>query len=193
MKVQGLLFACSLGLFFVLILAFIVEEQPRVEKVDLDSGKVVVTHTGHGIAHPQYSTMLRGGSGKDRHENILWLGWGFGAITCTMFVALLGFGARRKDVVGPIKIPITIGGIIYFLIWSALVWSYRGYMNGDTEGRFLALPYPTAWMIYGIWLFPAFFIILFIVNYEKYFWNDDIEAEFNAILEAKKNREEGTA
>lgn len=193
MKVQGLMFACCLGLLFVLVMAFTIEERPAVETVDTETQEVSTSYQGHGVAHPEYSTMLRGGSGKDRHDHVLWLGWFFGAVISTLFVSCLAFGARRKDVVGPLKVPIAIGGVIYVLIWTAIVWSYRGYMNGDTEGRFLALPIPTAWMVYGFWLFPVFFIVFFVVTYDKHFWNDELESEFNAILEAKKKREEGAA
>ena len=96
-----------------------------------------------------YTTLFRS------HDHILFLGWLFGILISALFVTCLAFGARRNDVVGPIKIPITIGGIIYLLIWSALVWSYRDYMNGNIDGRFLLLPIPLAWMIYGLLLFPA--------------------------------------
>ena len=193
MKVQGLIFASCLGLLFVLIMAFIIEERPVVELTRAETGETYIAHQGHGVGHPTYSTMLQGGSGKDRHEGILWLGWLFGIFISTLFVSALAFGARRKDVVGPIKVPIAIGGVIYLLIWTAMVWTYRGFMNGDTEGRFLSLPIPTAWMVYGFWLFPTFFIALFIIKYNDFFWNDEIESEFNEILEAKKRREEGAA
>lgn len=193
MKVQGLVVACCLALVFVLIAAFTIEEKPGVEMVDSESGEASISYLGHGFEHPDYSTMQRGGPGKERHDHILWLGWFFGVVVCTLFVSLLAFGARRNDEVGSIKIPFTIGGVIYVLIWSAMIWSYRGYMNGDTESRFLLLPIPTAWMVYGIWLFPAFFIVLFVVKYEEYFWNDESERKFNEILEAKKCREEGAA
>ncbi len=192
MKIEGLLFVCCLGLVFVLIAAFMIAEQPSYDRLDLDTMETHTIVQGHGVAHPSYPTMLRGGSGKERHEPILLRGWFFGVVVSTVFVACLAFGARRNGEVGPIKVPIAIGGVIYILIWTAMVWTYRGYMNGDTEGRFLLLPIPTAWMVYGFWLFPAFFIGLFIVNYEKYFWNEESEAKFNAILEAKKRREEGT-
>ena len=193
MKVQGLIIACCLGMVFVLVMALTIEERPAIESIDAETGAVTKSYQGHGFEHPEYSTMQRGGPGKERHEHILLLGWFFGAIVSTLFVALLAFGARRNDIVGPIKIPLTIGGIIYVLIWTATVWSYRGYMNGDIEGRFLALPIPMAWMVYGTWFFPAFFIVLFVVKYEDYFWNDESAAKFEAILEAKKRREEGAA
>jgi hypothetical protein len=31
------------------------------------------------------------------------------------------------------------------------------------------------------------------VSFKKHFWNDEIESEFNAIMEAKRRREEGAA
>lgn len=193
MKVQGLLFACCLGLVLVLVMAFTIEERPAVEVMNFETGETSLSYRGHGVEHPEYSTMLRGESGKERHEHILWLGWFFGVLISTLFVACLAFGARRNDVVGPIKVPIAIGGVIYLLIWSALVWSYRDFMNGNIDGRFLLLPIPLAWMVYGLWLFPTFFIVLFVVKYEEYFWNDESESKFREILEAKKRREEGAA
>ncbi len=193
MKVQGLLFACCLGMSLVLAFAFTIEERPAVKVLDIESGETSISYRGHGVAHPDYATLLRGESGKERHEHILWLGWFFGILVSTLFVACLAFGARRNDVVGPIKVPIAIGGVIYLIIWTVMVWTYRDYMNGSMDGRFLALPIPLAWMVYGFWLFPAFFIVLFVVKYEEYFWDEESESKFKEILEAKKRREEGAA
>lgn len=193
MKVQGLIFACCIGLMFVLIMALTIDEKPLVEVIDAGIGETSMVAQGHGFVHPDFETMHRGGSGKERHDHILLLGWLFGTLITTLFVALLAFGTRRNDKVGPLRIPLTIGGVIYVLLWTAIIWSYRGYMNGDTESQFLLLPTPMAWMIYGFWMFPIFFIVLYVVSFKKHFWNDEIESEFNAIMEAKRRREEGAA
>lgn len=193
MRLQWLMYLCCLGMCFVLLMVFTIEEQPAYELMNADTQAITVAHDGHGTAHPEYDTMLQGGPGEARHGHILWLGWLFGTIIAVLFVTTLAFGARRNDVVGPIGKPILIGGIIYVLIWTAMVWTYSDYMKGNTEARFLLLPIPTAWMVYGYWLFPVFFIILFIKAYPKYFWDPDTEAKFKAIIDAKQERDGGAA
>ena len=193
MKPQYILCLCSLGMLFVLALLFVIEEKPKQELVDLETQEITVTYQGHGVVHPEHGTMLQGGPGKERHDHILWLGWVFGALIAVLFVTSLAFGARQNDKVGPLGKPIFIGGVIYVLIWSAMVWTYHGYMNGDTEGRFLFLPIPTALMVYAYWGFPLYFIIMYMVMFPKYIWSEETEAKFFALVEAKKNNDGGAA
>ena len=193
MKTQAILCLCSLGMLFVLGLLFVIEERPKQESVDLNTQEITVVYHGHGVAHPEYKTMLKGGSGTDRHGHILWLGWTFGALIAVMFVTALAFGARQNDQVGPIGKPIFIGGVIYVLIWTAMVWTYSGYMNGDNEGRFLFLPIPTAWMVYGYWGFPLYFIGLYIYMFPKYIWSEETEEKFYALVRAKGDNDGGAA
>lgn len=192
MKPQLILCICSLGMLFVLGLLFVVEERPVVETVNLETQEITVSHQGHGIPHPEHSTMLIGGPGKERHDNVLWLGWLFGTLIAILFVTALAFGARRNDKVGPLGKPIFVGGVIYVLIWTAMVWTYSGYMNGDTEARILYLPIPTALMVYAYWGFPLFFIIVYMVAFSKHIWSEETEREFYKIVKAKRESDGGT-
>lgn len=193
MRLQWLLYMCCLSMCFVLIGIFTIEEQPAIERMNADTQEITVSYEGHGVAHKEFGTMLQGGSGEARHSHILWLGWFFGAVISIFFVLVLAFGARQQDKVGDLAKPLFIGGIVYTLIWTAMVWTYADYMKGNTEGRFLLLPIPTAWMVYGYWLMPCFFIVLFIWAYPKYFWPPDTEAKFKAIIDAKNERDGGAA
>lgn len=170
---------------------FVIPEQPTVEVIDPETGEISIVHRGHGFTHPEYSTMSVGGPGAERHDHILWLGWALGSLICIFFVGCLAFGARKEDKVGAIAKPLFIGGIAYVGVWTMMFVTYRNYMNGDTEGRFLLLPIPTAWMIYGVWLLPAFFIINYIFAFNRQFWNDDLHKKFDAILERSRNRDNG--
>ena len=69
MKVQGLIFACCIGLMFVLIMALTIDEKPLVEVIDAGIGETSMVAQGHGFVHPDFETMHRGGSGKERHDH----------------------------------------------------------------------------------------------------------------------------
>ena len=192
MKLQWVLFAILLGMCGVVALTFIIEERPYVETVTEDGG-VTKTYQGHGLDHPQFESMEIGGPGAERHEHILWLGWVLAMLEILFFVCCLAFGARRNGRVGPIAKPLAFGAVVYMIVFTMMILAYRGFMNADEYPFFLSLPVPTAWMLYGVWVWPAFFILLYIITYGRYIWTDEDQVRFDEILEQRRRHEQESA
>lgn len=162
--------------------AIIVGETPYVDSEPDESGAVTRTYTGHGIGHPEFSTMLAGGPGTERHANIFWAGLAFAVSQALFFIALLLFGIRKKDDPGPALVPVLVAGGVFVAIFVMLFISYRGYMDDPSPKLFLSLPAPTAWMIYGVWLFPVTFVFLYRRYFDNWFLTDEDMDRFNAII-----------
>jgi hypothetical protein len=100
MKLTVLMGLLSLGLCSVLLAIFLIEERPSIDSID-ESGDVSTVYLGHGQPHDEFDTLLTGGSGLERSDNILWLGAVFGLLQIGFFVCCLLFGIRRGGVIGP--------------------------------------------------------------------------------------------
>jgi len=181
-KLPWFILALLLAICGVVVAAFIAGEEPYTDSDPDESGAVTRTYSGHGIAHPQFKTMLTGGPGVDRHSNILWLGWAYAVLQALFFVSLLIFGMRKKGEHGPALVPLIVGGAIFVCVFTMLFLSYRGYMSDTDPSLFLTLPKPTAWMIYGIWLFPISFVFIYRRYFDSWFLSDDDMEQFKAIL-----------
>lgn len=173
--------------------AFIAGEEPYVDNEPGESGVVSRTYLGHGVAHDTYSTMLAGGPGAERHSNILWAGWAFAVLQAVFFVALLAFGMRKKGESGPALIPIVVGGAIFVGIFTMLFFAYRTYMNNADPGLVLALPKPTAWMIYGVWFFPVVFVFIYRYFFSTWYLTDEDMERFRAIMAERQAADEERA
>lgn len=146
-------------------------------------------YMGHGYDHPRYRTMQASGSGLVRHGRILWLGWGFGVLYIGFFISCLALGMRKKEKVGPALIPLTVGGAIFAGIMTLMFFAYRGYMNEESHGFFLALPIPTAWMIYGLWVFPHCFMFLYVFTFDRWNLTHDEVRQFHEMVAEKRGNE----
>lgn len=147
---------------------------------------------GHGRAHPEIAKILIGGDGAARHENILWYGMAFGLLQVAFFVACLAFGASRQDSIGRLTVPIGIGTAVYVVITACMFLSYRTYANEDSPALFLAFPKPTAWMMYGMWIFPVYFIFIYLFTFDKWFMTENDLKRFEEIVaEKRRNQAEG--
>jgi hypothetical protein len=62
-------------------------------------------------------------------------------------------------------------------------------MQGGARPQFLALPLPTAWMIYGLWAAPVFFIVLYATAFDRWTYTDADRARFAELLAARADRE----
>ena len=193
MKLPYLLFALLLGMCGVIVAAFMIDEVPYTEAVPEAGGESVKTYLGHGFTHPEFETMQVGGDGAERHAKVLWLGWGFGMLQIAFFLTCLAFGSRKHGRVGPFLKPIAIAGVIYAAIFTMMFVAYRGYANEDSHALFLALPIPTAWMIYGVWIFPLFYMLLYMYHFDSWTFTEEDQAEFDRLVAARRATEAGEA
>jgi hypothetical protein len=185
MKLTGLMGLICLGLSLVLLATFVIEERPAVESIDAD-GNATTAYLGHGQAHPELETLLIGGPGAERGQHIWVLALLFGALQIAFFVCCMLLGVRRNGVIGPAGKFIIGGGAIYLLIFAALMFSYRSYMNADPLDLVGSLPPPTAWMLYAMWTVPLLFLLVFVLGFRRFVWDDDNDRILAEIVAAKR-------
>ena len=189
MKLSHLLFAILLAMCVVIVATFVIGETPSVDVISEQTGEASRTQLGHGFPHPKFATMQSGGSGGSgavRHGRILWFGWAFGMLQIALFVALVAYGGQRNGRLGPLKVPILVGGILYAATFTAMVYAYQGYMLEKTHPIFLSLPVPTAWMIYGVWPIPLVFMFLYMFTFDSWIFRAEDMTRFEEILAEKQ-------
>ena len=102
--------------------------------------------------HPNFESMLSSGSAAPGGLPIILVGWATGLLIIVMIGIFLLIGEAptakrlRRWIVG--------GTAVYGLIFCALMLSYLDFLEGGPLEIFGGLPAPTAWMMYGVWLFP---------------------------------------
>ena len=193
MKAPWIVFGLLLALCAVTGYIVLLEEVPAgpvPAGADATAGSGAI-YLGHGFTHDRFASMDQGGSGAARHEQLFWPALAFGVLQLILMAALLVFGARRGERLGSLALPIAIGGVLWALIFSMVMLSYRHYMGEEAHEFFLALPKPTAWFVYGFWPFPLIFVAIYVVTFKRFFVTDEDLERFQALLSAK-NSESGT-
>ena len=138
------------------------------------------TSDGQGFAHSTYKAMDQGGDGAGRHQALLVSGWIFGSLLIAFFVSLLAWGMLRQ----PFQAETTdanrtggtalhlwlflIGGLFYEGIFGMMCLAYRNSLTSP-EVAFLG-PFPSglSWLLFGIWSFPTYFIVLYVIFFNRY-------------------------
>ncbi len=182
MKLPGLLFVILLAMCGVVGISLIIGETPSTETVSAETGQVVTTPLGHGITHPRFATMQSGGDGLARHQPVLWLGWAFAMLQVALFISLLACGGEKQGRLGPLKVPLLVGGMLYAAVFTALIYSYHQYMREDMHAMFLSLPIPTAWMIYGVWPIPVVFVFAYMLTFDRWVFRPEDKRRFEQLL-----------
>lgn len=189
MKLSVVMGLTCLGLSFVLLAMFVIEEVPTTESTDA-AGNPTTVYLGHGQAHPDHELMLVGGSGADRGEHIWGLGFVYGALQLVFFTCCLLLGVRRNGIVGRAGWFIGAGAVIYFVAFVGLMLSYRDYMAAETLSTFGSLPRPTAWMLYAVAPVPLLFLLVFVLGFRRYIWDEESERALQRIVADKRAAEE---
>ena len=189
MKLPFLTGLACLGLTLVLLATFAVEERPSLRATDA-AGQASVAHLGHGRPHPEFDSMLIGGSGAERGEPIWGLAFAFGALEIAVFGCCMLLGVRRNGVIGRAGKHIVAWSVVYLLAFAGTMLSYRSYMGADSLMTFGGLPVPTAWMLYVITPIPLVFLLIFVLGFREFIWNDDSERALARIVADKRAAEE---
>ena len=164
MKIAVFLFALLIGMCLILGYVLMTEEPSE----------------GHGIPHPEFSTMLRGGDGATRLAPVLWAGWLLGVFQIFFFVGLLAFGVQKARRFPTESRLLVIGALIYAGVFTWMVLAYNGFARTANPELVLSFPLPTAIMLYGVGFTPLIFIVLYLVRFEPWVIDDD---DLNAFLE----------
>ena len=172
-------FLKPLGLFILLVSVWIV----LVAAIHLRDGS-----TEYGSARTDHTEMQAGGSGELRHGHLLLVGWLFGLLEVAIFVTLLALGLRRRKDSGGQGWLLFFGGVVLAGVMTALFLGYRQYMTASEPSFLGPFPTPTAIMIFGIWLAPVIFVVLYVVYFDRWIVSEDDLKRYEHILEDRRRR-----
>jgi len=115
-------------------------------------------------------------------SSALIMGIVFGSISIILFAIFLFIGIYQKRY-SKIKIWIWfIGLIIYLGIFILGMHDYLVYINSRSPAIFLGFPTPTVWMLFGIYLFPLYFTIFYIIKFRYWVLNPESERQFKELI-----------
>jgi len=129
--------------------------------------------------HPKSSGLLK--SVADQPD-ILGPGYLVGFFFVSIISLCVLVGMSKRGSLGWVGKWLVSCFICYLLVYTSLVWVYSTYEAGPNAAFWGGFPLPTAIMIYGIWGFPAFFITLFVVTYDQWFYRDSDRKTFQDLL-----------
>jgi len=158
------LLATSLALLGLVILALVVPGSPELA----------------ARPHPTIESMLSSGAGAPGGPRTLWAGFVTGLLVILMIGLLLLVGVA-PDATG-LKRWIVGCTAAYGLVFGALMLSYLQYLEGGPLRIFGGLPAPSAWMMYGVWLFPWVFIIGYVVTFHTSYFPPESQERFRELL-----------
>ena len=138
------------------------------------------TPDGQGFSHSTYKAMDQGGDGSGRHQALLVSGWIFGSLLIAFFVSLLAWGMLRQPFqaettgtnrTGRTALPLwlfLIGGLFYEGVFGMMCLAYRNSLTSPDVVFLGPFPSGVSWLLFGIGLFPAYFIVLYVIFFNHY-------------------------
>ena len=130
---------------------------------------------GHGVPHPDFPQMNQGGTAQ-RHENLITIAGLYGALQIVVLVAGLCLGICHRSRL----FPMLLGGSAYLAIYTAVVVTYSNGM--DNAPTMLGFPLPTMLMVFGLWGTPWFFVVMYVVKFKAWVFDDNDARKFAELL-----------
>ena len=134
--------------------------------------------------HATIESMLSAGPGAPGGSGTLWAGFATGLLVIVMIGLFLLVGVAP----GATGLKRWIVGctVVYGLVFGGLMLSYLEYLEGGPLRIFGGLPAPSAWMMYGVWLFPWVFILGYVVTFHTSYFPPESEERYRELLRSKK-------
>ena len=142
---------------------------------------------GLNIPHPEYPDMLQGRPGVETQSHIKWLGYAFGIIQFFFFAALILFCLDKQGRLKKLKTPVLFAAglcITALTLTMAAYWTFAREGSGQLFGGF---PLPTALMLYALWPMQLFFVVIYVVYYDKAIFTPEDNDTFQALLRAHRD------
>ncbi len=137
----------------------------------------------NGTVHEDYPSMLKSGSTVMWLDGSKWLSLLYGLCVIVCFLFALWVGGMRNGKLGPMLRWVLLGFLIYFLIYLSLTYTWWNSSGAPPTKYIGGFPPASAWMIYGMWLFPFVFMVLYICYFPNWIYTDEDDSRFNQILE----------
>jgi hypothetical protein len=172
MRLEWLLFASTAVLLLIISAAFLVSpsRQPASQP------------------HPIYQSLESTDRGS---QDTLWLGYSMGLAILSVMATLVLLGVSKRGRLGALGGWLAAGFVCLGLMFTGLVTSYAQYAAGNHERFFGGLPAPTAWMIYGVWLFPMLMILVCSFHFDRWYFTREDQRAFENLIRSTQPREDG--
>ncbi len=145
-----------------------------------------------GVAHPDHPTMRHSGAGErhavspeaGKRNHPLWVGWLFGVAIFGVFAALIAFGAQHR--IRDFRPWLVLAVAAVTGAWTWVVFAYRGYQGDPEPTLYLALPAPTAIMVYLFWPLGGVFVLFFVLGFRRWVLSDDDFETYQRLVDAAR-------
>jgi hypothetical protein len=146
----------------------------------------------HGFKHPEFKEMDRGGPVGERRAKLLTQAWLFGSLQLAVFVACLLMGARRRGWTKGIQLALLAGLLPYAAAFTLIIAAYGRFVD-DVPVPFAGpFPVPTALVLFGMTSIPLYFVLLYVVMFDRWIFSRSDLQQFRDVVAAdRKRRAEG--
>ncbi len=137
------------------------------------------------IDHPQFPTMQRSGWSWENDDPLLAGVWLAGTLQIAVYLCLLGLGLAGRKGLGPLRVPLLLGGLLHAGIFS---WMILAHLFPIAPSLW-SFPPPTVVMVFFLWILPPFyFVILYVVAFDRWILNHESRRRFRELLHSRRGK-----
>ncbi|MDH3650793.1 MAG: hypothetical protein OEQ53_14000 [Saprospiraceae bacterium] len=141
-----------------------------------------------GLVHPDYPSMVHSGSTVAYSGSSQWISLVYGLCVLTCFFFSIWIGASKQGRIGKMGKWLVSGFVIYGVIYLVLTTTWWKSLSMEIPGFFMGFPHTTAWMIYGMWFFPFFFLILYLAFFDSWIFTPEDEQIFHSLIDNTESK-----
>ncbi len=139
-------------------------------------------------ANPEFSSLLVSNESFAGQPGVLGFGYLIGILMIAAMAVSVLIGITKHGKLGTLGRWLLGGFVAYALVFTAVIYSYQRYDHGNAQNFFGGFPLSTAWLVYGVWLFPWFFIAVLVIMFDRSFLTQSDLDRFHALVQKSRDK-----
>jgi hypothetical protein len=130
--------------------------------------------------HPDFSlSVMEVGGPRSEEDIVRWNeGLVFGIVVIVTLTATLLVGVDSSSPeIRRFRFWILGVGLIYVLTFVAMMLSWREYAADSDRALWGPFPAPVTWMVFGVWLVPGLFTVIYVAGFQKWFVDGKVQTD----------------
>ena len=137
------------------------------------------------VDHPRFPTMQQSGWSWESGDPLLAWVWIVGILQIALYLCLLGLGLSGRGGMGPLRVPLVLGGLLHAGIFSWLMLAHVF----PIAPSLWSFPPPTVVMVFFLWILPpAYFVSLYVAGFDRWILTEESHRSFREWVQSRKGK-----
>lgn len=144
------------------------------------------------VTHPQQSEMHVAGPAAEYDARMIAAGTAAGVLVISVLLLCLLLGSGKNGASPQFVGIVVVVGSLLLGVFLAMTSAMGEYIRSPSPNLIGGFPVPTAWMVFGVWLTPVLFLVVYVAGFRRWVMTEDDQRRLETLVAQRQAADETT-